>query len=207
MSDHPSARTLREVLDRLRIGMRILKTAKTEEQKREAVYAMGGLAIGLHSYVSDELKKMGELPAVHHVSVCLVPKDDKVLCVWNRRYDGWMLPGGAVQTGEAPLVDAMRALKKETGLVASGLREVYAGELYSGDAPSSSDPGRLSIVHVFVVTAFDGEPAEQETGSRVEWITIEEFVQNVPFKAFYEIMFASDEFRRAYGLAEAAAPN
>ena len=59
---HPAVHTLKEVADRLDIAVRMVRLAKTPEAQREAQIYLGGMALGIHSYVIAELKAMGETP-------------------------------------------------------------------------------------------------------------------------------------------------
>ena len=121
-------------------------------------------------------------------AVCLVERDGRLLCVWNRRYSGWTLPGGMVEPGERTDEAAARELAEETGLLAHRVRLLYAGP---ADA-SMVAPGRATQVNVYEVTvAPEARPAEREAGCPIAWLTREEFLERVPFKAFYRRMFAA----------------
>ena len=81
-----------------------------------------------------------------HAAVSVVEKDDKVLCVWNMRYQGWSLPGGMMEEGESAEAAQQRELEEETGLLTKSAVKVFVGE---HGLPAK--PGRANIIHVFIV--------------------------------------------------------
>lgn len=125
---------------------------------------------------------------VRRAAVSMVEKEGKLLCVWNRRYEGWSLPGGMVEDGETVEEAQRRELAEETGLETLEREQVFEGE--HGLTPSAGDRGgRARIVHVFRVTTA-GRPQETEPGCPIDWLTPEEFVERSPFGAFYAKVFA-----------------
>lgn len=131
----------------------------------------------------------GSLGPVRRAAVSLVEREDgRILCVWNRRYEGWSLPGGMVEEGETIEEGQRRELAEECGLETLESEEVFSGEhgLTAGAAPR---PGRASIVHVFRVRAA-GRPRAVEEGCPIDWLSREEFVQRSPFGTFYAKVFA-----------------
>jgi 8-oxo-dGTP pyrophosphatase MutT (NUDIX family) len=136
-----------------------------------------------------------------HAAVCLVIRDGLVLCVWNRRYEGWTLPGGMVEpTDGSPEDAAKRELYEETGMRAGRIEALYEAPA----DPSMAQPGRASIVHVFRVTVhYLEQPQEREHGCPVGWMTRDEFLSRVPFTLFYRRMFEElDEFLATHWMAE-----
>lgn len=57
------------------------------------------------------------MAAVKYAAVSLVERDDRrILCVWNRRYGGWAMPGGMVEPGETAEDTQRRELREEAGV-------------------------------------------------------------------------------------------
>src|SRR5271170_1279051 len=83
----------------------------------------------------------------------------KILCVWNKRYGGWALPGGLVEEGESVEVALARELLEETGMHLLSSTPIYKGP----HGIANPDPTRASEVHVFRVVA-SGTPHETEEG-------------------------------------------
>jgi len=113
-------------------------------------------------------------------AVALVERDGKILCVWNRRFQGWGLPGGKVEEGEGLIATVQRELKEETGLHASRLVCFYRAE-----SALSDDPRQVVVFRVIA----SGEPREMEENCPVQWMTREELIATSPFRNFYIKMF------------------
>ena len=114
-------------------------------------------------------------------AVALIERDGKILCVWNRRFQGWGLPGGKVEEGEGLIATIQRELREETGLHASRIIQFYKAESALSDGPRQ--------VYVFRIIAY-GEPCEMEENCPIKWMTREELVDCSPFREFYIKMFA-----------------
>ncbi|MFI4971171.1 MAG: NUDIX hydrolase [Hyphomicrobiales bacterium] len=118
-------------------------------------------------------------------AVSLIERGDEVLVVWNRRYNGWTLPGGLCEEGEAWADAQKRELREETSL------ETASAELiYSALTEREIDPHRGSVVYVFRVVA-TGQPRDMEHGCPVAWMKRADFLELCPFRKFYRRMFAS----------------
>src|SRR5262245_19854813 len=113
------------------------------------------------------------------ISLIFDQKDSKVLTVYNKRVNGWTLPGGKVEEGESVNVAQRRELKEETSLVT-----LFAIRIYEDF--SASDSGRL--VTIYLVAA-KGEPKECEEGCPVQWMSVEDLIEQSPFSKFYKKMF------------------
>lgn len=128
--------------------------------------------------------------AVRHAAVSMIERPDgKLLCVWNRRYNGWSLPGGMVEEGETVLAAQSRELAEETGLTTLNAVPVFEGE-HGLKAETAARAGRASVVHVFRVEA-KGLAREMEDGCPITWLSREEFVTQSPFGVFYVKVFAA----------------
>jgi 8-oxo-dGTP pyrophosphatase MutT (NUDIX family) len=89
-------------------------------------------------------------------------------------------------TDEGVEAAAKRELFEETGLVARSLALLHEGPA----DPSMVQPGRASVVHVFRVAVPEGaRPEEREHGCPISWLTRNEFLSRVPFRAFYTAVF------------------
>lgn len=132
-----------------------------------------------------------ELQPQRHAAVSLVEAaDGRVLCVWNRRYEGWSLPGGMVEDGETPAQAQARELKEETDLVTWEAELVFEGQHAIKAKEGAARPGRASYVHVFrILSVVEGAPRMTEEGCPVTWLTREQFLSLSPFREFYERVF------------------
>ncbi len=123
--------------------------------------------------------KVDERKAAVSVIVDDGESPSRVLCVWNRRYKTWSLPGGMVEEGETPEQAQRRELEEETGMLTSTARLVH-----EGPHGLPHQPGRASSVCVFMVEAF-GEPRAVEEDGAVQWMTVADFLAQSTFRDFY----------------------
>jgi 8-oxo-dGTP diphosphatase len=119
---------------------------------------------------------------VRKAAVSLVTSGGKILCVWNRTFNGWTLPGGKVEPGERIAMAQHRELLEETGLDAVASKLLYVDVNEADGAPM--------LVHVYLVEPDRLEKARgMEEGCPVEWIPRETLLEVSPFAKFYEAMF------------------
>jgi 8-oxo-dGTP pyrophosphatase MutT (NUDIX family) len=119
----------------------------------------------------------GLLPDVHQK----LPfgEEQRLLAVWNRRAEGWSLPGGKVEEKESIETAQARELEEETSLLTSRAWHVY-------QAPTADhvEEGRGRHVHLFLVDAV-GEPRMTDEACPVRWMRPSEFLNLSPFAKFY----------------------
>lgn len=115
-------------------------------------------------------------------------EDGRILCVWNKRYGGWGMPGGLVEPHETITEGLVRELREETGLEIAGQPE----KIWDGPPLTlQKETGRGSHVYVFRIwTNGHSQPREMEVGAPVTWFKREEFLKWSPFAEFYRPMFA-----------------
>jgi 8-oxo-dGTP diphosphatase len=151
------------------------------EDEKELFVACAALRASKERRTQEQAKVEGPKAAVSLVE----REDGRCLAVWNRRYHGWSLPGGKVESGETLEVAQARELEEETGMLTSERELVYDGPTC---VETATDRGRH--VYLFRVEA-TGEPREMEAGSPVQWMTREEFLAASPFAEFYQKAFAA----------------
>jgi ADP-ribose pyrophosphatase YjhB (NUDIX family) len=110
-------------------------------------------------------------------------EDGKVLCVFNRRYKTWSLPGGKCEQNETLEAAQARELQEETSMTTKSAILVF-------DAPScvEVEPDRGRQVYLFRVEA-EGTPKENEAGCPVQWMTRDELLEVSGFKEYYQEAF------------------
>ncbi|MCX6727941.1 MAG: NUDIX domain-containing protein [Candidatus Saccharibacteria bacterium] len=95
-------------------------------------------------------------------------EDNKVLLVHRRDRDLWVLPGGAMETGESPDDAVVREVNEETGL---RVRVENLAGLYS--KPLEDD-----ILLLFTCKRLDGELTLNNEADKIEYFTIDNIPAN-----------------------------
>lgn len=145
----------------------------------------------------SEVAPLQVAQAARVAAVSFIEREDgRLLCVWNRRYGGWVLPGGKVEEGETVDAGQERELREETSLETLTRKQIYYGPVKSSKSgkprlnADEAELKRASFVYIFRVTT-EGTPREVEFGCPITWLTREEFLQWSPFRDLYVEVFKS----------------
>lgn len=95
-------------------------------------------------------------------------EQNRVLLCHRRDHDLWNLPGGALESGEAPWDGVKREVKEETGLV---VEVVKLAGVYS-------KPDQNDIVFSFVCRTQGGEITLNNEADRIEYFGVDELPSN-----------------------------
>lgn len=118
----------------------------------------------------------------------LARPDGKFLCVWNKRYGGWSMPGGLVEPDETAEQAQARELQEETGLETVSAELIFEGPV----EPAPKDIARANTLKLYAVV-WRGQPQAVEPGCPITWLSREEFLTTSPFAAFYTKVFGNLE--------------
>lgn len=123
-----------------------------------------------------------------HASISLIERNLSIdppicvlLCVWNKRYGGWTLPGGKIDEYESPADAQKRELWEETGLKTQEAILMYSAP--TGEVALPDDKG--GTVHLYRVTPFPGEPVAKEHEAPIGWFTHDYFLKVTPFREYF----------------------
>lgn len=110
-------------------------------------------------------------------------QDGRVLCVWNKRFSGWCLPGGKVERDESRFDALVREVMEETG------RDVAtAAPIYS--AWGTIDPSVRVFVYEVTLAASYLNDLQSEPDCPCGWLSEEAMVyESNPFASFYVEFF------------------
>lgn len=105
--------------------------------------------------------------------------DDRIALVQNTWSDGWILPGGAVESGETPVEAARREVREETGLNATlGDPLVVFDQSY---VTESDDEEQFTASYVVYSASAAGEiPDSSELGVAESEITTARWFETLP---------------------------
>lgn len=102
-------------------------------------------------------------------TIILDQSTDKFLLCHRRDKDLWNLPGGRVESGEAPWEGALREIKEEVGLTIHNLHQLI-GVNYK---PESDD-----LVFTFLAFATGEVPTLSDEADRIEFFSVDEMPVN-----------------------------
>jgi ADP-ribose pyrophosphatase YjhB (NUDIX family) len=119
------------------------------------------------------MKAKGLIPAVLSY---IKRSDGALLCVWNRNYREWGLPGGRIEPNESFDACQARELEEETGLDTESARHFYTG---------LSRSGRLVFVYAVVTR---GWIQVEELNTAVGWMSPDILLEHGD-REFYEAVF------------------
>ncbi|MDD2807477.1 MAG: NUDIX hydrolase [Patescibacteria group bacterium] len=113
----------------------------------------------------------------------ILDKQSRVLLCHRRDYDLWNLPGGTLESGEAPWDGVKREVKEETGLVVevSKLMGVY------------SKPDKNEIIFSFICRVADGKITLNNEADKIEYFEIEKIPSNTSPKQVERIKDAIND--------------
>jgi ADP-ribose pyrophosphatase YjhB (NUDIX family) len=151
-----------------------------EFSKDGGAYAAAAWLSRLHSNRPDEFQVAPVTPCS---ALALVQSGDQILCVWNKKFDGWALPGGRVEPGEMPSEAVRRELLEEAKVKTASGMLVYQAPLVAAD-------GVWRQVFIYDVRLAPGElPTQGEEGCPVMWMTREELIKASPFATWTKLAF------------------
>ncbi len=103
--------------------------------------------------------------------IILNEKQEILLC-HRTDYDLWNLPGGRLESGEAPWEGVIREIKEETGLAAEVIKLVGV----------SSKFGKDDIVFSFLCRVIGGNIAQSRESDQIRYFSFDNFPQNTVIK-------------------------
>lgn len=110
----------------------------------------------------------------------------RVLLVHRTDYDLWNLPGGRLESGEAPWEGVIREIKEETGFEAEVIK--IAGVSFK--------PDKNNIVFTFLCKALGGQSTLSRESDKIEYFEIDNIPKNTVIKQLErikDVLHNSDE--------------
>lgn len=136
------------------------------------------------------------------LTLCLIVRDDRILLGMKKRGFGmgrWNGFGGKVEEGESIEEGAKRETLEESGVTITEMEAVGIHEF-----EFARDRGNILEVHVYRVTAWEGEPHETEE-MRPQWFTTDA----IPYDAMWPddihwipVFLAGKKFRTRFLFGE-----
>ncbi len=104
----------------------------------------------------------------------------EILTVTSRKFSTLVLPGGTIDPGEQPVATAIRELREEISVNVEPQHLAFVGRHVSSYAKLDD-----WLVHAFYAKQIWGQPTEIECGTRLRWVTFEQFMKSTFFTAYY----------------------
>ena len=101
----------------------------------------------------------------------------RVLLVHRTDYDLWNLPGGRLESGEAPWEGVIREIKEETGFEAEVIK--IAGVSFK--------PDKDNIVFTFLCKVLGGQSTLSRESDKIEYFEIDKIPKNTVIKQLERI--------------------
>lgn len=117
----------------------------------------------------------------------VVRRGERFLCVTNRRWGGFSMPGGKIHQGEKPDEAGARELREETGLVARRLIYIGGSIIYAQPKDDDKRPW-FCLAYEAVVDPID-EPKQMEEGTEPFWATPEQILREGLYHEYYGWLF------------------
>lgn len=126
----------------------------------------------------------GQRAPRHRSAIAYIERDNKdVLCVWNKKFLTYTLPGGKVENEESIRDACVRELHEETGMNLLQSSLVFVGKHEESVIPG----GPLCWIYRVVAA---GDPVEREKGCPIAWMSREKLIRVSSFRDFYRKAFA-----------------
>jgi len=115
------------------------------------------------------------------VAILVLRGDENALCVTNRRYGGFCLPGGKVERGETLEDAAIRELREETGILVCPEQLI---PIFTDKSAAAED---WVCTTFLCITDQDGRQVEE--GTEVMWKLVTELATESIYSDYYIALF------------------